>query len=269
MSNAGKGVVVTVTDFFTSLAATDLDSLAGSVAYKHVLPDGSTPADAAKSGLYIVTAAVDRLDMLRPLSQTEPEDLRLSGHVYSTGNSTMEITIRLQSVSRSRGLQNNPETILLGRFTMACRDSETGKAKKVPKLVTEGEDEKRLEAMGKEQREKKVAHMKRSLAVNPPDAEESKMLHSVFTKFADYYKPGAAVPEEVVWMKKGTRLESILMMHPQSRNVHYKIFVSVESRIENHKTPQRFADAFNSFAVPRIGWLSDEAVGAGMTFGQR
>jgi acyl-coenzyme A thioesterase 9 len=123
-------------------------------------------------------------------------------------------------------MDENPETILLGRFTMACRDSSTGKAKKVPQLVTEGEDEKRLESMGKEQRAKKMSLLKTNLQNTPPNDEESAMLHNVFTKYAKYYQPGASVPEEIVWMKKGTQLSSILMCHPQERNVHGKRFVS-------------------------------------------
>jgi acyl-coenzyme A thioesterase 9 len=206
----------------------DLDSLAASVAYKHVLPEGIDMREAAKAGLYVVTAAVDRLDMLRPLSPDEPEDLRLSGHVYSVGRSTMEITVRLQSISRRKGLRDTPETILLGRFTMACRDKETGKAKAVPQLITEGDDEATLEKLGKEQREKKLAQMKQSLQVVPPNEGESKMLHRVFTQFQDYYKEGANVPDEVVWMRKGTQLSSALMAHPQERNVHGNVFVSRE-----------------------------------------
>lgn len=196
------------------------------------MPDGSSASDAAGSGLYLVTAAVDRLDMLRSLSPTNPEDLRLSGHVYSTGNSTLEVTVRLQSVSRSKGLQESPETILLGRFTMACRDKETGRARAVPSLVTEGDDEVRLEALGKEQRAKKMAALKQSLETTPPNDEESRMLHDVFTKRADWYKPGAQVPEEVVWMKKGTQLSSVLMCHPQERWVfsHESCFYSLLTR---------------------------------------
>lgn len=180
--------------------------------------------------------------MLRPLSQTDPEDLRLSGHVYSTGNSTMEIAVRLQSVSKSRGFDVNPETILLGRFTMACRDAETGKAKKVPQLVSTDDNEARLEQLGDEQREKKKTMLKQSLATTPPSKEESAMLHSVFVKMADYYKPDAIMPKEVVWMRRGTQISSVLMCHPQERvsvraieatgaklssqNVHGNIFVS-------------------------------------------
>lgn len=195
------------------------------MAYKHVLPKGLDTRDTAKAGLYVVTAAVDRLDLLRPLSPDEPEDLRLSGHVYSVGRSTMEVTVRLQSISRRKGLRDTPETILLGRFTMACRDKETGKARPVPQLITEGEDEITLEQLGKEQREKKLAQMKQSLQVVPPNEEESRMLYRVFTQFKDLYKDGASIPEEVVWMRKGTQLTSALMAHPQERNVHGNVFV--------------------------------------------
>jgi acyl-coenzyme A thioesterase 9 len=51
--------------------------------------------------------------MLRPLSVEEPENLRLSGHVSYTSRSSMEIIIRMESVSESRGLRDNPETLLV------------------------------------------------------------------------------------------------------------------------------------------------------------
>lgn len=35
------------------------DSCAGAAAYKHVLPDGASVADASKYGIYLVTAAVE------------------------------------------------------------------------------------------------------------------------------------------------------------------------------------------------------------------
>ena len=58
-----------------------------------------------------------RLDMLRPLSATDPEDLRLSGWVSYTSRSSLEIFVKLESVSARKGLQDDPETLLLGRFT--------------------------------------------------------------------------------------------------------------------------------------------------------
>jgi acyl-coenzyme A thioesterase 9 len=58
-----------------------LDALAGAIAYKHV----DNPVDAPP--VTIVTASVDRLDLLLP---NQPVDLKLSGHVAYVGKSSME-----------------------------------------------------------------------------------------------------------------------------------------------------------------------------------
>lgn len=60
----------------------DLDALAGAISYKHT-DDGKTDS----SPLTIVTASVDRIDLLKPLGMS---DLRLSGHVTYVGYSSME-----------------------------------------------------------------------------------------------------------------------------------------------------------------------------------
>ncbi|KAF9992575.1 hypothetical protein BGZ80_005027 [Entomortierella chlamydospora] len=60
----------------------DLDALAGAISYKHC-DDGKTNSQP----IIIVTAAVDRIDFLRPFGV---RDLRLSGHVTFVGYSSME-----------------------------------------------------------------------------------------------------------------------------------------------------------------------------------
>lgn len=40
------------------------------------------------------------------------------------------------------------ETLMLGRFVMVCRDSQTHKARKVPPLLVETEEEKSLWEIG-------------------------------------------------------------------------------------------------------------------------
>lgn len=40
------------------------------------------------------------------------------------------------------------ETLMLGRFTMVCRDSKTQKARKVPRLIVETEEERVLWDLG-------------------------------------------------------------------------------------------------------------------------
>lgn len=103
-----------------------LDSLAGSIAYKHILGPVQNVGNLEQSGFYIVTASVDRLvpsasfrpvleadidslDMLSPLDPTQ--DLRLSGHVIYTGRSSMEVAVRMESVGMDK---SSSKTVMIG-----------------------------------------------------------------------------------------------------------------------------------------------------------
>jgi len=61
-------------------------------------------------GFYFVTAAVDRLDMLKPLTREHVGDIRLSGQVIYTGSSSMEVVVKMEKV----GPGDAEETIMLG-----------------------------------------------------------------------------------------------------------------------------------------------------------
>ena len=133
-------------------ARPDFDSLAGAAAYRHVLPDGCKPQDASRWGVYLVTAAVDRMDVLTPLSQFDgTTDFRLSAHVAYATESSLEVFVRLSTIP-AEGEQST--TILIGRFAMAARRYGGGKHP-IAKLVVEGEAEQELVQMGKEMKEGK------------------------------------------------------------------------------------------------------------------
>lgn len=192
----------------------------GTAAYRHVLPDGTTPADAASYNLYIVTAAVDRMDMLRPLgdAQGNVPDLRLSGHVSYATESSLEVFVRLATIPTD---SKPAETILLGklkhsfvdarriaeptyfagRFAMACRASTGGK-QKIAQLEVHGEEEEELWEMGKEMREGKKARSRDSLETTPPNEKEARKMHELFVGRADIFKRNAPTPEDVVWSKQ-------------------------------------------------------------------
>jgi acyl-coenzyme A thioesterase 9 len=108
-----------------------LDSLAGSIAYKHVLGSSVESVGAiSDAGFYIVTAAIDRyvihfetafcenlmaavlhrLDMLSPLTPQNVHDIRLSGQVISVGSSSMEIGVKMESANSSEP----DKTLLIG-----------------------------------------------------------------------------------------------------------------------------------------------------------
>ena len=63
----------------------------------------------------------------------------------------MEVVVKMEGTKPgTQGVQGAPETetLMLGRFTMVCRDSKTQKARKVPKLIVETAEESTLWDIG-------------------------------------------------------------------------------------------------------------------------
>ncbi|KAM6497406.1 hypothetical protein JOM56_007879 [Amanita muscaria] len=113
-----------------------LDSLAGSIANKDMLGPGvETLGQIHERGFYIVTAVVERLDMLTQLNPSR--DLRLSRQVIYTGKSSMEHI----------GSDQPEETVLL----VVCRDAH---AYKVNPLIVLTREERALYAIGEEIKER-------------------------------------------------------------------------------------------------------------------
>ncbi|KAK4057920.1 hypothetical protein OIO90_001139 [Microbotryomycetes sp. JL221] len=200
----------------------DFDTVAGAAAYRYILPDGAPIDEAKRHGIYVVTASVDRMDVLRPLSDLDGTvDLRLTGHVAYASESSMEIFIRLATVPKD---DTASSTILIGRFAMAARKYSGGKHL-IPQLQVENAEEQELYNMGQESRQTKKDIRSKSLETTPPTQDEVKMLHDLFTHEEDLFKRNASTPANVVWMSdEAIRLKSAILMHPQERNVHNKIF---------------------------------------------
>ncbi|GAA5973757.1 hypothetical protein JCM11641_005119 [Rhodosporidiobolus odoratus] len=200
----------------------DFDGVAGAAAYRHVLPDGAHIDASGKYGFYLVTAAVDRMDCLRPVLNADGSvpDLRLSGHVSFTSASSLEVFCRLSTLPSSPN--EEASTILLGRFAMACRSSRGGKFQ-IAQLQVEGLEEEEMWKLGKEMREGKKIRSSESLEKTPPSAEEAVMLHELFIQRAALFDRQAPTPPNIVFMND-TRLKSAQIMHPQERNMHSKIF---------------------------------------------
>ncbi|BGP13272.1 hypothetical protein JCM10213v2_001191 [Rhodosporidiobolus nylandii] len=192
----------------------DFDGVAGAAAYRHVLPEGAEVDDATKHGFYLVTAAVDRMDMLRPLLNPDGSvpDLRLSAHVSFTSTSSLEVFCRLSTLPSSPF--EEASTILIGRFAMAARAFKGGKFN-IPQLEVVGPEEEEMWKLGKEMREGKVARSSKSLEKTPPTAEEAALLHELFIQRAAVYDRQAPTPPNVIFMSD-TRIKE--------RNQHGKIF---------------------------------------------
>ncbi|GAA5860449.1 hypothetical protein JCM3774_000425 [Rhodotorula dairenensis] len=200
----------------------DFDSLAGAAAYRHVLPDGVDIAAAHKYGFYLVTAAVDRMDLLRPLHNADGSipDIRISGHVSYTTSSSLEVFLRMATIPSSPSEESS--TILIGRFAMACRSAKGGKHR-VPELLVDGPEEQAMWSMGRDMREGKKKRSSASLTKTPPTEEEAAMLHDLFLQKPELYDRKASTPSNIIFMSD-TRITSANLMHPAERNVHNKIF---------------------------------------------
>ncbi|KZT24926.1 Thioesterase/thiol ester dehydrase-isomerase [Neolentinus lepideus HHB14362 ss-1] len=195
-----------------------LDSLAGSIAYKYMLGPGvETVGSVQEQGFYIVTASVDRLDMLAPLSPVR--DMRLSGQVIYTGKSSMEVAVQMEALGKDG---QGDETLLLGRFSMVCRDAYTHKAHGVHPLVVSTPEERALHAMGEAHKTRRQSMASRSLDRVPPSSAEAQVLHDFYLKYGRDDQQ-LEEREERVWMGD-TKLEKCMLMFPQERNVHQKVF---------------------------------------------
>ncbi|KAF8797711.1 Thioesterase/thiol ester dehydrase-isomerase [Phlegmacium glaucopus] len=201
-----------------------LDSLAGSIAYKHMLgPSVRSLGQIQERGYYIVTASVDRLDMMSPLDPAR--DLRLSGQVIYTGRSSMEVAVRMESIGKGQP----EETVLLGRFSMVCRNASTHHAREINPLIVATDEERELYALGEQIKQRRKSLALRSLSRVPPSSSEAAELHAFYLKYGQGQEQGEnaghdlVATTERVWMGD-TVLEKCMLMFPQERNVHQKIF---------------------------------------------
>ncbi|KAF9154007.1 hypothetical protein BG015_002150 [Linnemannia schmuckeri] len=194
----------------------DLDALAGAISYKHT-DDGKPDS----SPLTIVTASVDRIDLLKPLGVC---DLRLSGHVTYVGYSSMEIYMKMEEINKDKPGQHG-DTILVARFTMVARDALTGKAAQVNPLLLRDDNEKKLFQMGEDHKTKKRVATDSALTKLPPTQEERFLIHDLYLEYSKYDDPQNKTnkPDDVEWMAD-TKMSAVHIMQPQDRNIHDKIF---------------------------------------------
>ncbi|KAJ9635283.1 hypothetical protein H2204_005843 [Knufia peltigerae] len=187
----------------------DLDALAGVVAYKHT-----------GEGVTTVTAAVDRITIKNPIR--EICDLQLSGQVsFATGRSSMEITLQIAKAPEE-GQQVAPEDVFMTcAFTMVALDPNTRKPINIAPLEVTTPAEKALFSKGEENYKRKKAMKSSHILAKAPDAEESSLIHKMWTDslaYADTHNPKNQ-PQNVLAMSK-TQIHSTQIMQPQMRNRH-------------------------------------------------
>ena len=216
----------------------DLDVFAATCAYMHC---GTSTSNGNK--LTIVTAAVDRIDVHMRLD--EPFNLRMKGMVSYVGNSSMEVTIVVESSKNSSSLKgidakvqeditinqifedtadadvtataddNGWKLAALAKFIMVAKDNEG--PVQVPRLKLNSKREEAIFAAGAERHSTRLARAQQSLFKEPPTDQESLLLHQLFLK------PNCTAAINHVPISS-TILTTTKMCHPQERNIHDLIF---------------------------------------------
>lgn len=162
----------------------DLDVLAATVAYLHC---GTTRKD-SKTGeqqkVTIVTAAVDRIDILEPKAFDRICDIRVRALPTNIGKSSIECTVVVECGKEN--CENEWNAAAIARFIMVARSADGSQPLMVPPLKTSTslhqfhDAIQKLIAFGEKRRADRLERLSRSLSKMPPSQEESNILHGLF-----------------------------------------------------------------------------------------
>ena len=172
----------------------DLDALAGMVAYAHT-----------GEGVTIVTAAVDRIQMRRPIR--EICDLELSGQVtFATGRSSMEVSLQVAKAPAPGTTAQSEDVLLTSTFTMVALDPHSKQPVAVPGLQVDSPEEQRLFDLGQTHYNAKKALVKMYSTTLVPSSEERRLVANLKTSKSQ---------------KRGLGFMHVTqVMQPQYRNRH-------------------------------------------------
>lgn len=190
----------------------ELDSFAGSIAYRHV-DDGETEMPT------LVTASFDRLDLLTYPLRSDL-DMQLRGMVTYVGASSLNIDMELVALPPGGSAAPTPVVpVMAASTTFVARNSRTGRATPVPRLRPDTPTEQRLFEAGRLASDARKAARGRGLDRTPPTPEELGMVHALFQELSARQAAAAAGGGGVVLMED-TLLTSTELTMPQDRNVH-------------------------------------------------
>lgn len=176
---------------------------------------------------------MDRLDLVVDSLEANC-DYRLSGLPIFVGSSSMEVLVAIDQIMPGKGSDGEVQTktCLTGRFTMVTRNALTAKSQNIPPLELQAEDESKLFAFGEGHKQKKRREFQMALSRVPPTQQEARELHEQWlndhdlltAQCRDIVKPAAPTRAVLPVGPSDTRLSSTQHVHPQSRNVHMKVF---------------------------------------------
>lgn len=102
----------------------------------------------------------------------------------------MEVVVKMEGAGKGHE-EDGWQTLMLGRFAMVCRDTKTQKARRIPGLIVESEEEKALWTFGEEHRKrqkesKMVALDKVPVSCRSPALDEANLRSPLLRRRRSY-----------------------------------------------------------------------------------
>ncbi|XP_050792604.1 acyl-coenzyme A thioesterase 9, mitochondrial isoform X3 [Gopherus flavomarginatus] len=195
----------------------DLDSLGVLICYTHTKHEASQ-----RSPLSIVTALVDKIDLCKKVIYPDC-DIKFTGNVSWVGKTSMEVKMHMLQV----GLHDDTySSVLDATFVMVARDPENKRSAFVNPLIPEGPEEEEIFRKGELNKMRRVDFSTASLLKMAPTAEERNIVHNIFLNTLDTRTVSfrsRVLPPNSVWMEDA-KLKSLVICHPQERNIFNRIF---------------------------------------------
>eukprot|EP01125_Pyxidicula_operculata_P015829 TRINITY_DN5392_c0_g1_i1.p1 TRINITY_DN5392_c0_g1~~TRINITY_DN5392_c0_g1_i1.p1 ORF type:complete len:320 (-),score=36.54 TRINITY_DN5392_c0_g1_i1:82-1041(-) len=195
----------------------DIDYLCGMIGYKHALGIELPKLERFERKMLnvdvgdvtIVTASCDRIGIYTPFLENLEKDVKISGKVVHVGSSSMDIMVNAKT---------DDEIVFKAIFTMVAK-SKSGSFI-VPDILSVTEEEKSLKSQAQESKSIRKKRSVESLQLLPPTPEERLLIHQLI-----YINPQSQQHREHMYEDMArTSKQSVMLMHPQSKNIHNKIF---------------------------------------------
>ncbi|XP_059170721.1 acyl-coenzyme A thioesterase 9, mitochondrial-like isoform X2 [Physella acuta] len=198
----------------------DFDSLGGLICYNH--NKNPSLSEDQKSPYAFVTALVDRIEKSPSKPSLSPyKDIILYGQVTWVGRSSMECTMHCE-----QEFNGEWQKVLTARYLFVARNPIQNTAGVVNPLDPQTEEEIELFKLGEENKKIRQREGMQSLLKTPPTEEERLTIHDLFLSTVDLNSGTFKVrvkPENSVWMDE-TIKKSLIICHPEQRNLYNKIF---------------------------------------------
>lgn len=198
----------------------DFDTMAGLICYQH----NKNPkyGDDQKSPYAFVTVLVDRIEQTAlKLQLSSKKDIFIQGNVTWVGTSSMECSMVME-----QEIDGQVQQFLSAKYLFAARNPLTNKAGIINPLDPQTQEEKAAFQLGEDSKKKRHLEGTQSLLKTPPSETERLIIHDLFLSTIDQRSGTLKVtvqPENTIWMED-TKLKSLIVCHPEQRNLYNKIF---------------------------------------------